>query len=104
MYGTISSTYCEIESVELLAAIDVPVSVAVGAQSHPAICRANGLVAMSVKGATFKTIGGAAHFMISTHAAAVADRIERHVACADARTMEVFARSRPVSGEAASRL
>ena len=32
-------------SPEMLAAIDVPVSVAVGANSHPAICRANGLAA-----------------------------------------------------------
>jgi pimeloyl-ACP methyl ester carboxylesterase len=65
--------YDEPLSPKMLAAIDVPVSVAVGAQSHPAICRANGLVAMSVKGATFKTIGGAAHFMISTHPGQVAE-------------------------------
>ena len=62
-------------SPEMLAAIDVPVAVAVGAGSHPAICRANGLVAMSIKDATFKTIGGAAHFMISTHPAQVAQLI-----------------------------
>jgi pimeloyl-ACP methyl ester carboxylesterase len=67
--------YNEPLSPEMLAAIDVPVSVAVGAQSHPAICRANGLVAMSIKGSTFKTIGGAAHFMISTHPAQVAELI-----------------------------
>ena len=66
--------YDEPLSPKMLAAIDVPVSVAVGAQSHPAdVCRANGLVAMSVKGATFKTIGGAAHFMISTHPGQVAE-------------------------------
>ena len=62
-------------SPEMLAAIDVPVSVAVGAQSHPAICRANGLAAMSIGGATFKTIGGAAHFMISAHPTQVAELI-----------------------------
>jgi pimeloyl-ACP methyl ester carboxylesterase len=66
-------------SPEMLAAIDVPVSVAVGAQSHPAICRANGLVAMAIEGATFKTIGGAAHFMISTHPAQVAEIIGANV-------------------------
>ena len=62
-------------SPEMLSTIEVPVSVAVGAQSHPAICRANGLAAMSIGGAVFKTIGGAAHFMISTHPAQVAELI-----------------------------
>jgi pimeloyl-ACP methyl ester carboxylesterase len=66
-------------SPEMLADIDVPVVVAVGAQSHRAISRANGLVAMSIEGATFKTIGGAAHFMISTHSAQVAEVIAAHV-------------------------
>jgi pimeloyl-ACP methyl ester carboxylesterase len=71
--------YDEPLSPEMLAAVDVPVSVAVGAQSHPAICRANGLVAMSIGGATFKTIGGAAHFMISTHPGQVAELIAETV-------------------------
>lgn len=71
--------YDNLLSPDMLAAIDVPVAVAVGAQSHPAICRANGLVAMSIDGATFKTIGGAAHFMISTHPAQVAELIAAHV-------------------------
>jgi pimeloyl-ACP methyl ester carboxylesterase len=75
--------YDEPLSPEMLAAIDVPVSVAVGAQSHPAICRANGLVAMSIKDATFKTIGGASHFMISTHPAQVAELIAKNVANAE---------------------
>ena len=75
--------YDEPLSPEMLAAIDVPVSVAVGAQSHPAICRANGLVAMSIKDATFKTIGGASHFMISTHPAQVAELILQNVANAE---------------------
>jgi len=69
-------------SSEMLAAIDVPVSVAVGAQSHRAICRANGLVAMSIDGATFKTVAGAAHFMISTHPAHVAELITTSVSAA----------------------
>lgn len=67
-------------SPEMLAEIDTPVTVAVGAQSHAAICRANGLVAMSIKGASFKTIGGAAHFMISTHPARIAELIAANVA------------------------
>ena len=66
-------------SPDMLSEIDVPVAVAVGAQSHPAICRANGLVAMSIEGAMFRTIGGAAHFMISTHPAQVAELIAAHV-------------------------
>jgi pimeloyl-ACP methyl ester carboxylesterase len=74
-----ANAYDESLSPEMLSAIDVPVSVAVGAQSHPAICRANGIVAMSIKGATFKTIGGAAHFMISTHPGQVAELIVENV-------------------------
>lgn len=70
-------------SPEMLAELDMPVSVAVGARSHPAICRANGLVAMSIKDATFMTIGGAAHFMISTHPAQVAELIEANVKAAE---------------------
>lgn len=76
--------YEELLSPQMLAAIDVPLAVAVGAQSHPAICRANGLVAMAVKGATFKTIGGAAHFMISTHPGQVAELILANVRAAEA--------------------
>lgn len=64
---------------EMLAAIDVPVSVVVGGSSHPAICRANGLVGVSIEAATFKMIGGAAHFMISTHPGQVADVIAANV-------------------------
>jgi pimeloyl-ACP methyl ester carboxylesterase len=79
-----ASAYDHPLSPEMLSAIDVPVSVAVGAQSHPAICRANGLAAMSISGATFKTIGGAAHFMISTHPAQVAELIAWNVARAEA--------------------
>ena len=67
----------------MLSEIDVEVAVAVGAQSHPAICRANGLVAMSIEGATFRTIGGAAHFMISTHPAQVAELIADTVSRAE---------------------
>ncbi|MEQ1953497.1 alpha/beta hydrolase [Mesorhizobium sp. CN2-181] len=70
---------------ETLAAIDVPVSVIVGGSSHPAICRANGLVGVSIEGATFKTIGGAAHFMISTHPAQVASLIACNVTRAQNR-------------------
>jgi pimeloyl-ACP methyl ester carboxylesterase len=70
-------------SSDALGAIEVPVSVAVGAASHPAICRANGIVATSIPGATFKAIGGAAHFMISTHPLQVAELIAETVANAE---------------------
>lgn len=79
-----ASAYEEALSPEMLSKIDMPVAVAVGAQSHPAICRANGLVAMSIKHATFKTIGGAAHFMISTHPAQVAELILANIRAAEA--------------------
>jgi pimeloyl-ACP methyl ester carboxylesterase len=81
-----ASAYDHPLSPEMLSAIDLPVSVAVGARSHPAICRANGLAAMSIKGATFKTIGGAAHFMISTHPVQVAELIGETVLRAENRT------------------
>ena len=87
-----------------LAKIEVPTLVIRGAASHPAMKRATELLAQSLADSRLATIEGAAHFMIATHAEAVANRIERHVACADAKTMEIFARSRGASGEAASRL
>lgn len=87
-----------------LSKVHVPTLVMRGADSHPAMKRATELLAESLTDSRLATVENAAHFMISTHAAAVADRIERHVACADARTMEIFVRSRPVSGEVASRL
>lgn len=77
-----ASAYDHPLSPEMLAAIKVPVSVVVGARSHPAVCRANGLVAMSIGGATFKTIGGASHFMISTHPVQVAELIAANVRAA----------------------
>nr|AGD93223.1 hypothetical protein orf204 [uncultured bacterium] len=88
-----ASAYEEPLSPEMLATIDVPVSVAVGAQSHPSICRANGLVAMSIKGATFKTIGGAAHFMISTHPVQVAELVLANVRAAEAGPAGLIASS-----------
>jgi pimeloyl-ACP methyl ester carboxylesterase len=87
-------------SPEMLAAIDVPVAVAVGAASHPAICRANGLVATSIGGATFKTIGGAAHFMISTHPAQVAELIAANVNSSAMRDARVNGCNPPAAGRA----
>jgi pimeloyl-ACP methyl ester carboxylesterase len=70
-------------SQEILGAIDVPVSVAVGANSHPAVCRANAIVAGAIRGAEFTAIERAAHFMISTHPGNVAALIAWNVARAE---------------------
>jgi pimeloyl-ACP methyl ester carboxylesterase len=64
----------------LLAQIEIPTLVLLGANSHPAVQRANALLARCIRGATISSIAGAAHFMINTHAEAVARSIARHVA------------------------
>jgi pimeloyl-ACP methyl ester carboxylesterase len=61
-----------------LAKIDIPTVVLWGENSHPAIRRTNQLLAQCTKASTI-TIGGAAHFMISTHADEVAWVLARHV-------------------------
>jgi pimeloyl-ACP methyl ester carboxylesterase len=68
-----------------LVRIGVPSLVAWGGASHPAVQRANELLAQSMTNAAAVTIAGAAHFMISTHAEAVALAIARHVARTDSR-------------------
>lgn len=74
-----SAYSCELNPVAL-AQLSLPVLVAVGANSHPAVIEANSLIASAIPGATFNTIDGAAHFMIATHASAVARLIDRHIA------------------------
>jgi pimeloyl-ACP methyl ester carboxylesterase len=61
-----------------LASIDVPALVLWGGKSHPAIQRANELLAQFTN-AKVVTISQAAHFMISTHAEEVANVLGRHV-------------------------
>jgi pimeloyl-ACP methyl ester carboxylesterase len=63
-----------------LAKIKVPTLVVRGSASHPAMQRANELLAQCMTNASTVTIAGAAHFMISTHAQEVARAIARHVA------------------------
>ena len=58
-----ASAYGFALSVELLAAIDVPVLVLCGGASHPAVQRANELLSECISGAALATIGDAAHFM-----------------------------------------
>jgi pimeloyl-ACP methyl ester carboxylesterase len=55
-----------------LAALAVPTLVLRGGASHPAMQRANELLATTIEGASLQTIAGAAHFMIATHAGDVA--------------------------------
>jgi pimeloyl-ACP methyl ester carboxylesterase len=66
-----------------LAACDVPSLVAWGSSSHPAVRRANALLAASL-GANRRScsICGAAHFMIATHPNDVAALISEHVSTA----------------------
>jgi pimeloyl-ACP methyl ester carboxylesterase len=71
-------------SAAALTAVDIPVLVLRGAASHPAVQRANALLGECIPGAAVVTIDGAAHFMISTHAAKVACPITHHVHRAEA--------------------
>jgi pimeloyl-ACP methyl ester carboxylesterase len=61
-----------------LARIEVPTLVLWGGQSHPAIKRANQLLAQCMH-ASPVSLEGAAHFMISTHAAEVTRELAQHV-------------------------
>jgi pimeloyl-ACP methyl ester carboxylesterase len=74
-----------------LAKIDIPVLVLWGENSHPAVQRTNQLLAQCTK-ASAVTIGGAAHFMISTHAEEVARTLEQHAAAAATTHPEPSAR------------
>ncbi len=62
-----------------LASLEVPTLVMTGTASHPAPRRANELLGEHIPGAAFTLVEGAAHFMIATHAAEVAQRIAEHV-------------------------
>ena len=64
-----------------LAKIDIPILVLWGENSHPAVRRTNQLLAQCTK-ASAVTIGGAAHFMISTHPEEVARTLAQHVSAA----------------------
>jgi pimeloyl-ACP methyl ester carboxylesterase len=79
-------------SPAVLAAVDVPALVMWGARSHPAVRRANELLSRCLKGAARAPIDGAAHFMISTHAPAVARLVGAHIDRAAAEPMPPPAR------------
>ncbi|MCA1652639.1 MAG: alpha/beta fold hydrolase [Sphingomicrobium sp.] len=77
-----SAYACE-HSAAALAELNLPVLVAVGENSHSAVVEANSLIAKAIPGARFATIKGATHFMIATHARAVADLIAQHIGLSD---------------------
>jgi pimeloyl-ACP methyl ester carboxylesterase len=72
-------------SVAALAVIEIPAIVLWGGESHPAVRRANALLAEGMPRATGAAVEGAAHFMIATHADQVSGLIARHVTDAQAR-------------------
>lgn len=65
---------------ELINLAGLPLSVVVGERSHPAIVKANMLIAQAAPGATYKEIPGAAHFMVVSHPTESAAIIKRTVA------------------------
>jgi pimeloyl-ACP methyl ester carboxylesterase len=69
---------CPITSA-ILATVDVPTLVLWGGASPAAVQRANERVADHITGADRRTVAGAAHFMIATHAEEVAAAIANHV-------------------------
>jgi pimeloyl-ACP methyl ester carboxylesterase len=71
-------------SAAALASIDIPVLVLWGELSHPAVQRANALLAAGIIGAVSIEIKAAAHFMIATHADEVSRLIARHAQGAQA--------------------
>jgi pimeloyl-ACP methyl ester carboxylesterase len=66
----------------VLARAGVPTLVACGGDSHPAMRRANALLAEGIPDASLATVAGASHFMISSHPNEVAGLIERHAEAA----------------------
>jgi pimeloyl-ACP methyl ester carboxylesterase len=64
---------------DTLPRIALPTLFCIGSASHPAMRRANDLAHESIPGADLAEIPGAAHFMISTHPAAVAHEIAAFV-------------------------
>jgi pimeloyl-ACP methyl ester carboxylesterase len=64
----------------LLGEIELPTLVLWGGASHPAVGRANELLARHIADASAVTVAGAAHFMIATHAQETARAVAQHIA------------------------
>ncbi len=62
-----------------LAQLELPVLVIRGGESHPAVQRANELLAEHIQDARLATIESATHFMIATHFEEVARLIAEHI-------------------------
>ena len=62
-----------------LAGIDTPTLVVRGADSHPAVKRANEVLALSMPNATLVTMAEASHFMLATHPREVGRLVAEHV-------------------------
>jgi pimeloyl-ACP methyl ester carboxylesterase len=69
----------------MLATLQLPVLVLRGSASHPAVKRANELISQGLKHSALATVDGAAHFMITTHAAVLAALIQDHIGRAVAK-------------------
>ena len=77
---------------------------AVGLSSSVLESAATELLASGLANGRLVTVEGAAHFMIATHAKAVADEIERHLAFCHATTTEILAHLPAKSEESAGRM
>lgn len=73
-------------TAEALAKVQLPTLVVLGDRSNPAVQRANVLLSKQIGDAMLEAIGGAAHFMITTHAGEVARLIASHVYRAEERS------------------
>lgn len=80
-----SCGYAFPRSAAQVAALDVPTLVLWGGASPRAVQRANELLAQHVLGARGRTVAGAAHFMIATHAAEVAAAVADHIDAVERR-------------------
>jgi pimeloyl-ACP methyl ester carboxylesterase len=62
-----------------LAAIDMPTLVVRGADSHPAVKRANEVLTLSMPKSSLVTMAGASHFMLATHPRQLGRLVAEHV-------------------------
>ena len=74
-----ASAYGFVVARRVLQRLAIPALVLCGGDSHPAVKRANELLSIHMPNASFVEIRGAAHFMITTHPADVADIVERYL-------------------------
>lgn len=79
-----TSAYAFKPDLAALAALTLPITVVVGAASHPSVVAANRLISEDIPGSAFVTVDEASHFMIATHADAVARVVTAMVQSAEA--------------------